>query len=108
MKRGDVVIVAHGDFGRPRPAVIVQANELGEATATLIVCPITSDLTEKLPIRPAIQPNAQNGLRLESQIMIDKMLAIPRGHVRQLVGKIDPETRIRLDSALFIVLGLTR
>lgn len=40
--------------------------------------------------------------------MTDKMLAIPRGHVRQLVGKIGPETRIRLDSALLIVLGLTR
>lgn len=108
VKRGDVVIVAHGDLGRPRPAVIVQADDLGEATTTLLVCPITSDLTEKLPIRPAIEPNAQNGLRLESQIMTDKMLAISRTHVRQLIGKVDSETRIRLDSALLIVLGLTR
>ncbi len=108
MKRGDVVIVAHGDFGRPRPAIIVQADELGEATTTLLVCPITSDLTEKLPIRPAIEPNAQNGLCLESQLMTDKMLAIPRDHVGQLVGKIDTETRFRLNAALLIVLGLTR
>jgi mRNA interferase MazF len=88
--------------------VIVQADDLGEATTTLLVCPVTSDLTEKLPVRPAIDPNPQNGLRVQSQIMIDKMLAIPRDHVRQLVGKIDAETRVRLDSALLIVLGLTR
>lgn len=106
MKRGDVVIVAHGDFGRPRPAVIVQADELGEATTTLLLCPMTSGLTEELPIRPTVEPTAQNGLHVESQIMTDKMLAVPRDHVRQLVGSIDSETRVRLDSALLIVLGL--
>jgi mRNA interferase MazF len=108
VKRGDVIIVAHGDFGRPRPAVIVQADELSEATTTVLVCPMTSDLTEKLPIRPAVEPNAENGLRIASQIMTDKMLALPRDLVRQQIGKIDSETRSRLDSALFVVFGLTR
>jgi mRNA interferase MazF len=107
VKRGDVVVVAHGDFGRPRPAVIVQADDLG-GTTTILVCPITSNLTEKLPIRPTIEPDAQNGLRVESQIMTDKMLAIPRDRVRQLVGKVDSGTRNQLDTALLIVLGLTR
>ena len=108
MKRGDVVIVAHGDFGRPRPAVIVQADELSETTTTVLVCPMTSDLTERLPIRPAVEPKVENGLRVESQIMTDKMLALPRDHVRQQIGSIDSETRSRLDSALFVVLGLAR
>ena len=108
MKRGDVVIVAHGDFGRPRPAVIVQADELGETTATLLVCPITSLLTDKLPIRPAVEPSTANGLRVVSQIMTDKMLALPRDRIGRLVGVIDPETRSRLDTALLLVLGLAR
>jgi mRNA interferase MazF len=108
VKRGSVVIVAHGDFGRPRPAVVVQADELGHATTTLLVCPVTSNLSEKLPIRPAIEPTAENGLRVESQIMTDKMLAIPCDHVRQLVGAIDAEARGRLDTALLLVLGLAR
>ena len=108
MKRGDVVIVAHGDFGRPRPAIIVQADELGEATTTLLVCPVTSDLTDRLPIRPTVEPEAENGLRIKSQIMTDKMLAVPRDHVCRHVGNIDSETRSRLDTALLLVLGLTR
>jgi mRNA interferase MazF len=108
VKRGDVIIVAHGNFGRPRPAIIVQADELGEATTTLLVCPVTSDLTDRLPVRPTVEPKAENGLRIKSQIMTDKMLAIPRDHVRQHVGKIDTETRGQLDSALLLVLGLTR
>jgi len=41
-----------------------------------------------------------------AQILTDKMLAIPRDHIRQLVGSMDADTRVRLDSALLIVLGL--
>jgi mRNA interferase MazF len=108
VKRGSVVIVAHGEFGRPRPVVVVQADELGNATTTVLVCPITSDVTERLPIRPAVEPNVGNGLRLRSQIMTDKMLALPRDRVRRSIGTIDAETLGRLDSALLTVLGLAR
>jgi mRNA interferase MazF len=107
VKRGDVVvIVAQGELGRPRPAVVVQADELGEATTTILVCPITSDLTETLPVRPIIEPAATNGLRLRSQIMTDKALALRRGRVRRVIGQIDARTRAALDAALLVVFGL--
>ncbi len=108
MKRGNVAIVAHGEFGRPRPVVVVQADELGAGTTTVLVCPITSDVTEKLPVRPAVEPKVENGLRLRSQIMTDKMLALPRSRVRRVIGSIDSETTGRLNTALLIVLGLAR
>ncbi len=40
--------------------------------------------------------------------MTDKMLALPRNRVRRVIGTIDPETSDRLDTALLLVLGLTR
>jgi mRNA interferase MazF len=108
VKRGDVVIVAHCEFGRARPAIVVQADELGDATTTVLVCPITSDLTERLPVRPTVQPKAGNGLRLQSQVMTDKIFALPRDQVRQSIGAVDAETSDRLDAALLLVLGLAR
>lgn len=108
VKRGDVVIVAHGDFGRPRPAIVVQADELGDATTTVIVCPITSDVTERLPVRPIVEPNAANGLTVRSQIMTDKLLALPRERMRRTLGSVDDDTADRLDRALMTVLGLAR
>jgi mRNA interferase MazF len=108
VKRGSVVIVVHGEFGRPRPVVVVQADELDQATTTLLVCPITSDITENLPVRPTIEPKAENGLRLRSQIMTDKMLALPRDRVRHLIGTIDSDIIGRLNTALLLVLGLAR
>lgn len=108
MKRGDVIIAAHGDLGRPRPAIIVQADELGGITTTVIVCPITSEVTERLPIRPIVEASAGNGLRLRSQIMTDKLLAIRRERVRHVLGSLAPDKIDQVDRALLTILGLAR
>ena len=108
MKRGDIVIAVHGELGRPRPAVIVQANELGDTTSTVIVCPVTSELTARLPIRPLVEPSALNGLRTRSQIMADKPLSLRRDRVRRTLGVLDLKTSDELDRALLTVFGLIR
>ncbi len=108
MKRGDIVIVAYGELGRPRPAVIVQADELGETTTTVLACPITTEIADRLPIRPIIEAADATGLRVRSQIMTDRMLAVPRNRVRQVIGIVDDPTGNRLDGALLLVLGLAR
>jgi mRNA-degrading endonuclease toxin of MazEF toxin-antitoxin module len=44
MRRGDVVTVAAaGDYGKPRPAVIVQTDALPVEHKSLVVCQMTSD-----------------------------------------------------------------
>jgi mRNA interferase MazF len=106
VNRGDIVIVAYGELGRPRPVVIVQSNALGDDTMTIVACPITSELTERLPIRPIIDPDESNGLKVRSQIMTDRILAVPRERVRQVVGQIDHQSTDRLERALLLVLGL--
>ena len=70
----------------------------------MLACPITSEVAEKLPIRPIIEAAESNGLRIRSQIMTDRMLAVPRDRVRQVVGIIDARTGDSLDSALLLVL----
>jgi mRNA interferase MazF len=109
VKRGDVVLmVVPGDLGRPRPGIIVQADQLGDDTTTVLACPLSSDVQSNANqrIRPVIEPAAGNGLRISSQIMTDKLFAQRRERVRRVIGTIDSETRGRLDTALLIVLGL--
>ena len=108
MKRGDVVLVVGPELGRPRPGVIVQANDFNKELSTIFICPITSDLQEKLPLRPMIEPEPSTGLRLRSQIMTDKMVALRHDRIRRVIGRIDSETSEQLDRALLVVLGLTR
>ena len=107
MKRGDIILmVAPGELGKPRPGVVVQSDELGEATTTVLVCPLSSDLRGSPHLRPIVEPSSDNGLRLSSQMMTDKLIALRRDRVRRIVGKIDQPSRDALDRALIIVLGL--
>lgn len=109
MKRGDVVLmVAPGDLGKPRPGVIVQGDELGDDTMTVLVCPISSDVHESKVLRPIIAPTPDNGLQSRSQIMSEKVLALRRERLRRVLGKLDARNIELLDRALLIVLGLAR
>jgi len=109
VKRGDVVlVVVPSELGRPRPGVVVQADEFSEELSTVFVCPVSSDLQERLPLRPIIEAKPSNGLRLRSQIMTDKMIALRHDRVRRVIGRIDAETSEHLDRALLVVLGLAR
>lgn len=109
MKRGDVVvIVAPGDVGKPRPAIVIQADELGDQTTSVIVCPMSSELVGTPLLRPIVEPSVQNGLRARSQVMTDKLVALRRDRIRQTIGTLEEEARERLDRALLIVLGLAR
>jgi mRNA interferase MazF len=47
MRRGDLVTVAaSGDYGKPRPAVIVQTDAFPENQASVVVCQLTSELAD--------------------------------------------------------------
>lgn len=109
MKRGDVILmVVPSELGRPRPGVIVQADELGDTTTTVLVCPLSSDLEGARGTRPVIEPTEETGLRVKSQVMTDKLLALRRDRVRHVIGRLDPAAQEALDRAMLIVLGLAR
>ena len=109
MKRGDVVlVVVPSELGRPRPGVIVQADEFNKGLSSIFVCPVSSDVQEKLPLRPIIEAKPSNGLRLRSQIMTDKMISLRHDRIRSVIGHIDAKTSEELDRALLVVLGLAQ
>ena len=73
MRRGDVVtLAASGDYGKPRPAVVVQTDAFPPQYASVIVCQMTSEIAEAPDFRVTIEPVPGNGLRARSQIMVDK------------------------------------
>lgn len=107
MKRGDIVLsVLKGHLGKPRPAVIVQADELGPDRLTIIICPISSDIADTWAFRPVIMPSPLNGLREPSMVMIDKIVAVRRERLRAVIGELGSEDARKVDRALFLVLGL--
>lgn len=108
MRRGDVVTVAApGDYGKPRPAVIVQADALTKGElSSVVLCLISSVPVSAPAFRITLEPDAANGLRERSQIMVDKILTVPRSRVGATIGRLDDETLLRLNRTLAFVLGL--
>lgn len=106
MRRGDLVTVAlAGDFGKPRPAVVVQADVLPQSD-TVLVCLVTSEIRDAPFYRVDLQPGPPSGLRVVSQAMIDKIFAVRRGKCGGPIGKLPPERMRALDAALAVVIGL--
>lgn len=104
--RGDIVIVAApGDYGKPRPAVIVQSDALPETHASVIVCQMTSDLAEA-DFRVTIEPGAESGLRERSQVMADKPVTIRRERIGRRIGRLGAAELGRLNTALAFAMGL--
>lgn len=108
MRRGDIVTVAApGDYGKPRPAVIVQAGALtGGDLSNVVLCLISSQPVNAPAFRITVEPDAGNGLRERSQVMVDKILAVPRTRIGSVVGRLDDETLLRLNRTLAFVVGL--
>lgn len=109
MRRGDVVIVsAPGDYGKPRPAVVVQSGLFNETHASIIVCLLTTDIQNAPLFRIDIAPSSGNGLNDYSQIMVDKIVALRRERIGDVIGRLDDETLIRLNRSLALFLGFAQ
>jgi len=107
MRRGDVVTVAaSGDYGKPRPAVIIQTDSFPADSSSVIVCQMTSVLSDAPDFRITIEPAAMNGLRERSEIMADKPVTLRRERLGKALGRLNQAEIARLDAALAFVMGL--
>lgn len=107
MKRGDIVLaVAAGDYGKPRPALVVQSDLFNDTHASVLVCLMTSDLQNAPLFRITVEPSDKNGLQASSQIMVDKIMAIRRDKIRTHIGSLDEEALLRVNRSLMLFLGL--
>lgn len=110
MRRGDVVIIAQRGVyeGKPRPAVVIQNDEMLVDHPSILVCLVTSTDQEKGTAfyNVSVEPSSANGLEKSSSIRADKIVTIRRTNIAQVVGQIDEKTLGRLNTALALFQGL--
>lgn len=108
MKRGDLVTIAvAGDYGKPRPALVVQADEFNELSSVTVLR-LTSTLHDAPLVRLTVRPSAENRLRAMPQVMVDRAISVPRDKVGRSFGKLDDETMQAVSRALAMFLGLAQ
>ncbi|MEI8093342.1 MAG: type II toxin-antitoxin system PemK/MazF family toxin [Spirochaetales bacterium] len=105
MTRGNLVtVVVPGEYGKPRPALVVQSNYFAGHPSVSIL-PITSELRDTPLFRIAVVPGPANGLLLPSQIMIDKLQTVSADKVGLVIGKLDDTTMVSVTRAVALWLG---
>jgi mRNA interferase MazF len=93
-----------GDFGKPRPAHIIQADQFDlSSTATILL--LSSTLVDTPLQRLRVDPTPLNGLRRPSQIMIDKAMTVRRDKLGGPFGRLDDETMVSVNRSLALFLG---
>ena len=78
MKRGDLVTIAmQGDFGKPRPALILQSDVFSDIHETITVAPLSS-----------------------------KIISVRKEKIGKVIGSLDDTILVRVNRALALWLGL--
>ncbi len=106
--RGAIVVVASkGPYtGKPRPALVVQSDLFNETHGSVTLCPITTDCVDAPLFRVTLQPERRTGLESVSQVMVDKVVSVPRGAIARELGRCDSPHLDLVDDALRRWLGL--
>lgn len=106
VKRGDLVTVAApGDYGTPRPAVVLQSDRIADADSVLIAL-LTSATRDAPFYRMTLAPAKTNGLKTESQVMVDKIIAYPRARCGDVMGRLSGRDMLALNTMLSVMIGL--
>ncbi|MXY40203.1 MAG: type II toxin-antitoxin system PemK/MazF family toxin [Rhodospirillaceae bacterium] len=106
MRRGDLVTVAlPGDFGKPRPALVIQSGFFADHT-TVTVLPVTTAATDAPLFRLPVDPSPDNGLRQPSFVMVDKAMSIRSEKLGAPFGRLAEADMNRVNRALALFLGI--
>ena len=111
-KRGDVILVIfpNADLrtAKPRPALLVQANDLKTGLAQLIVAMITSRLVRanhvsRVTVKLATGEGRRSGLLTDSVVMTDNLATVGESEIDRKIGMLP---MAEVDKALRHTLGL--
>src|SRR5450432_4201388 len=106
MKRGDLVLVATpGDYGKPRPSLIVQSDLFNEHPS-VTVCLLTSHLRQTPLFRYDVEPCIDNGLSSTSQVQIDKLMTVPRQKIGPGIGRLSTKQMNEITKLLVLWIGV--
>jgi len=103
--RGDfVTVVLPGDYGKPRPALVIQ-SDLFDAHPSVTFLPETNELRDAPLYRIAVTPSSTNGLHRPSQVRVDKPQTVARTKFGTTIGRLDNEAMLGVNRALAAFLG---
>ena len=100
-----MTIAVSGDYGKPRPALVVQDDAFVDLSAVTVLR-LTRELNDWPLFRVTVEPTPENGLRHSSQVMIDRSIALPRSKIGAVFGRLAAADMAKVNVTLCRFLGL--
>ena len=100
-----MTVSLQGDYGKPRPALVIQSDAFSEASSRTVL-PLTSTLVAAPLVRIDVAPTPENGLRAPSQIMVDKAVTVPANKLGPVFGTFDDGAMLAVNRSLALFLGV--
>lgn len=108
MNRGDLVTIAtQGEFGKPRPALVIQADQFAGQVAVTVL-PVTSTLVAAPLLRISVESSPGNGLHKSALVMVDKTMTVKREKVGAAFGRIDADALLEVEGCFALFLGIAK
>ena len=101
-----MTVAMQGDFGKPRPALVVQSDKFNDTHATLTVLLVSSELVDAPLFRITVQPDERNRLQKPSQILVDKAMTIKRDKLGAAFGSASDDVMVTVNRSLAVFLGM--
>lgn len=101
-----MTIAVQGDFGKPRPALVIQSDIFNEYHSTVTMLLISSKLVTAPIFRVLIEPNNKNGLRKPCQVQVDKAMTVRKEKIGPMFSQLNDVTMLAVTRALAIFLGM--
>ncbi|MGH8728834.1 MAG: type II toxin-antitoxin system PemK/MazF family toxin [Burkholderiales bacterium] len=101
MKRGELYVAAPpGDYGKPRPVVIVQSDFFIAARDSVTVCLLSSTPIDAPLFRVPVKRGPLNRLKRASEVMADKLMTLRKERLGESLGTLSADELAALDQAL--------
>ena len=100
-----MTVALQGDYGKPRPALIIQADQFVDL-GSVVILPLTSTMVEAPLLRLVVEPSSDTGLRNTSQIMLDKPMTVKADKIGPAFGHLDDAAMVSVNRSLALFLGL--
>ena len=111
IKRGDIFYadlnpVIGSEQGGVRPVVIIQNNTGNKHSPTVIVAPVTSQISKKRNMPTHCYINIENGIMEPSIILLEQIRTIDKKRLDEFVGSLDISAINEINQKLKMSIGL--
>lgn len=112
IKRGDILVTdlrpgIGWEVTKKRPALIISVSELNNISPTVVLIPISSQISKILGPERILLSKEDSNLAKDSVMLVHQIRAVDKKRLLKRVGKLSKEKLLEVEESIKLILGMT-